>query len=110
MTMDNFFIPFFVGGLSKSIASFTLHPINVVRLRLQMKHYSSAQVEKMGLKIKQNNRSEVKYTGLMDCAAKILRNEGPLAFYKGLSPNLIKVFPSAGLFFLAYEQTLRFLA
>jgi hypothetical protein len=34
MTTENFFIPFMTGGLSKSIASFTLMPINVVRLRL----------------------------------------------------------------------------
>jgi solute carrier family 25 citrate transporter 1 len=46
----------------------------------------------------------------MDCAWKILRNEGILAFYKGLTPNLIKVFPSSGMFFLAYEHTLRMLA
>ena len=41
MSWDNFFIPFFVGGLSKSVASISLMPINVVRLRLQMKQYSS---------------------------------------------------------------------
>lgn len=40
MTKDNFLIPFMVGGLSKSLASFCLMPVNVVRLRLQMKHYS----------------------------------------------------------------------
>ena len=37
MTKDNFLIPFFVGGLSKSTASLLLMPVNVVRLRLQMK-------------------------------------------------------------------------
>ena len=54
MTQDNFFSPFLTGGLAKSIASFTLMPINVVRLRLQMKQYSTAEVEKLGLKIEQN--------------------------------------------------------
>jgi len=40
MTRDNFFIPFLTGGFSKCVASATLAPINVVRLRLQMKKYS----------------------------------------------------------------------
>jgi len=40
MTKDNFLVPFVVGGLSKSLASFTMMPMNVVRLRLQMKQYT----------------------------------------------------------------------
>ena len=46
---------------------------------------------------------------MFDVARKIYTNEGAAGFYKGLSPNLVKVFPSAGIFFLAYEGTLRFL-
>jgi hypothetical protein len=34
MTRENFFIPFFTGGLSKCVASAVLMPVNVVRLRL----------------------------------------------------------------------------
>ena len=41
MTKDNFLIPFLTGGFSKSLASFLLMPINVVRLRLQMKQYKA---------------------------------------------------------------------
>ena len=107
MTADNFLIPFFVGGLSKSIASFTLMPVNVVRLRLQMKQYSSKQVENLGLKVESNIQKETRYNGMVDCARKVYRNEGFFAFYKGLTPNLIKVFPSSGLFFLAYEGTIQ---
>ena len=40
MTKDNFLIPFMTGGLSKTIASISLMPVNVVRLRLQMKQYT----------------------------------------------------------------------
>ena len=46
---------------------------------------------------------------MIDCAKKIYRNEGMAAFYKGLTPNLVKVFPSSGLFFLAYEGTMAIL-
>mmetsp|Transcript_42586 Transcript_42586/g.65320 ORF Transcript_42586/g.65320 Transcript_42586/m.65320 type:complete len:82 (+) Transcript_42586:585-830(+) len=34
ITRDNILIPFLVGGTSKSIASFVLMPINVVRMRM----------------------------------------------------------------------------
>ena len=67
-------------------------------------------MEELGIRVKQNTRQEMHYSGLIDCAVKIFKNEGILAFYKGLTPNLIKVFPSAGLFFLAYEHTLRLLS
>ena len=47
---------------------------------------------------------------MIDCARKILANEGFFAFYKGFTPNMIKIFPSSGLFFLTYEGTLIFLS
>lgn len=34
MTWDNMIVPFVIGGLSRSLASITLMPINVVRMRL----------------------------------------------------------------------------
>jgi len=46
---------------------------------------------------------------MRDVAMKIYRNEGLKGFYKGLTPNLLKVFPSSGLFFLSYECTIRLL-
>ena len=51
----------------------------------------------------------IRYNGVIDCVTKIYRNEGMLAFYKGLAPNLIKIFPSSGVFFLTYEYTLKFM-
>ncbi len=31
------------------------------------------------------------YTGAFDCIAKTLRNEGPLAFYKGVAPQFVRI-------------------
>ena len=56
--------------------------------------------------MKTNTRKAIHYEGVFDIAKKIYRNEGVWAFYKGLTPNLLKVFPSSGMFFLAYEGTL----
>ena len=58
------------------------------------------------MKVEENKKQAVQYTGMRDVAKKIYRNEGVAGFYKGLTPNLIKVFPSSGLFFLSYECTL----
>ena len=53
--------------------------------------------------------SEILYKGVTDCLMKILRNEGIRGFYKGFLPNLLRVVPSNGLFFLIYENVLKLL-
>lgn len=103
-------IPFMAGGLSKCIASMTLLPLNVVRMRLQMKKYTTEQLKKMSLDVPTNMKDQIEYKGVIDCFKKIYRNEGPSAFYKGLTPLVIKIFPSSGVFFLAYESTVGILA
>ena len=66
MRKDNFLIPFLTGGFSKSLASFLLMPVNVVRLRLQMKQYKTEQVDELGLKVK-CNKKEVKCNCIKIC-------------------------------------------
>ena len=46
---------------------------------------------------------------MIDTFAKIYKNEGIKGFYKGLTPSVIKIFPTSGLFFLVYELTLGYL-
>jgi len=46
---------------------------------------------------------------MIDCFKKIYKHEGVAAFYKGLTPLVMKVFPSSGVFFLTYEGTLKLL-
>ena len=40
----------------------------------------------------------------MDCITKILRLEGIKGFYKGLSPNLLRVVPATMITFVVYEN------
>jgi len=56
--------------------------------------------------VQSNNKQAVTYEGVIDCAQKILKNEGVRGFYKGLTPNMVRIFPSSGLFFLVYESVL----
>lgn len=44
-----------------------------------------------------------KYRGVMDCMAKIYRNEGLLGFYKGLVPRLVKVSLEVAIAFTMYS-------
>ena len=45
-----------------------------------------------------------KYSGSLDCISKILRLEGFKGFYKGLSPNLLRVVPATMITFVVYEN------
>jgi len=71
-------------AISKLVAALTTYPYQVVRARLQ----------------DQQN----KYSGSMDCISKILRLEGIKGFYKGLSPNLLRVVPATMITFVVYEN------
>jgi hypothetical protein len=107
MSKDNFLLPFLCGGVARSIASCALLPVNVVRMRLQMRTYSKAEIEERHVRVTETNRrQEVEYRGMRDAIIKIYRNEGVRAFYKGLTPTVVKIFPQSGLFFLSYEMTL----
>lgn len=63
-------------------------------------------MEDMGLKIESNTRQQITYDGCWDCVRKIKSNEGFKGFYKGLTPNLLRIFPTSGIFFIVYEYTI----
>lgn len=47
--------------------------------------------------------SERAYKGIIDCAVKIVKEEGVGAFYRGLPPRLVSVVPMIGIQFGVYE-------
>ncbi|ERE69132.1 thiamine pyrophosphate carrier-like protein [Cricetulus griseus] len=77
---------FVCGGLSAGAATLAVHPVDVLRTRL------AAQGEP---KI---------YSNLRDAVSTMYRTEGPLVFYKGLTPTVIAIFPYAGLQFSCYRS------
>ena len=46
------------------------------------------------------------YSGMFDCASKLLKNEGMSVFYRGYVPNLIGIIPYAGMDLMIYEVRL----
>uniref|UniRef100_A0AAQ4P406 Uncharacterized protein n=1 Tax=Gasterosteus aculeatus aculeatus TaxID=481459 RepID=A0AAQ4P406_GASAC len=50
-----------------------------------------------------------KYKSTMDCAVKIMKHEGPMAFYKGTVPRLGRVCMDVAIVFIIYEEVVKFL-
>lgn len=48
-------------------------------------------------------RKTGQYSGMFDCAKKILKKEGMKAFYKGYVPNILGIIPYAGIDLAVYE-------
>uniref|UniRef100_A0A8D0GU95 Solute carrier family 25 member 19 n=1 Tax=Sphenodon punctatus TaxID=8508 RepID=A0A8D0GU95_SPHPU len=81
----SFAVHFVCGGLSACTATLTCQPLDTLRTRL------AAQGEP---KI---------YRNLRHAVVTMYRGEGPLTFYRGLTPTIIAVFPYAGLQFSFYN-------
>lgn len=76
-----------MGAVAQSIASTATYPYQVIKARLQ-----------------QGGPLADKYTGTWDCTTKIIRHEGYIGLFKGLSANILKVMPTGAIIFAAYEQ------
>ncbi|XP_078119732.1 mitochondrial adenyl nucleotide antiporter SLC25A24-like isoform X1 [Sander vitreus] len=75
---------FMAGSLAGATAQTAIYPMEVLKTRLTL-------------------RKTGQYSGMFDCAKKILRKEGVKAFYKGYIPNLVGIIPYAGIDLAVYE-------
>ncbi|XP_038601209.1 calcium-binding mitochondrial carrier protein SCaMC-1 [Tachyglossus aculeatus] len=75
---------FISGSLAGATAQTFIYPMEVLKTRLA--------VGKTG-----------QYSGMFDCAKKILKHEGLRAFYKGYIPNFLGIIPYAGIDLAVYE-------
>ncbi|KAG8196888.1 hypothetical protein JTE90_027597 [Oedothorax gibbosus] len=84
-----FWTSFLSGCVAGSTAAFTVNPFDVVKTRLQVLTKASG---------------DATYTGIIDAFTKIMKNEGPLAFFKGAGCRMIVIAPLFGI-----AQTVYFL-
>ncbi|XP_017312012.1 calcium-binding mitochondrial carrier protein SCaMC-1 [Ictalurus punctatus] len=75
---------FMAGSLAGATAQTAIYPMEVMKTRLTL-------------------RKTGQYSGMFDCAKKILRKEGLKAFYKGYIPNILGIIPYAGIDLAVYE-------
>jgi len=76
------------GSLGGITATVTTYPTDMVKTRLTANH---------------SDKAKAKYKGMIDCFTTVFKEEGFLAFFKGLSTSIIGVVPFAGGTFMAYE-------
>nr|XP_020031748.1 calcium-binding mitochondrial carrier protein SCaMC-3 isoform X1 [Castor canadensis] len=75
---------FVAGSLAGATAQTIIYPMEVLKTRLTL-------------------RRTGQYKGLLDCARRILEQEGPRAFYRGYLPNVLGIIPYAGIDLAVYE-------
>ena len=71
---------FFLGSIAGAIGAFAVYPIDLVKTRMQNQRSKSYV-------------GEVMYRNSFDCFKKVIRHEGVLGLYKGLTVQLIGVAP-----------------
>jgi len=74
---------FSVAAVSKLFAALVSYPHEVLRTRLR--------------------EDSTKYKGLMQTTTRIMREEGPAAFYGGMTAHLLRVVPNSAILFFCYE-------
>ncbi|KAJ8398713.1 hypothetical protein AAFF_G00419100 [Aldrovandia affinis] len=75
---------FVAGSLAGATAQTIIYPMEVLKTRLTL-------------------RKTGQYTGMGNCAKKIILNEGVWAFYRGYVPNTLGIIPYAGIDLAVYE-------
>jgi len=78
---------FFIAQIVTSLSGLLSYPLDTVRRRLMM----------------QSGRKEVLYNGTLDCFAKIYKNEGGNAFFKGALSNILRG-AGASLVLVMYDE------
>jgi len=84
---------FFMGGISAAVSKTVAAPIELVKLRIQ----NMKEMLKTG-KLKEP------YTGILNCGARVVKEEGPLALWKGNWTNVLRYFPTQALNFMVKDE------
>ena len=77
------------GGLAGTLSWFT-YPFDVIKSRLQTQSLTSPE-----------------YSGIVDCARKIVHAEGLGVLFRGLTATVIQAFPVSAVMFATYELVIR---
>jgi len=84
---SSIFYKFLIAQAVTGLSGLVSYPLDTVRRRLMM----------------QSGRKDVLYTGTMDCVAKIYKNEGGKAFFKGALSNILRGM-GASLVLVMYDE------
>ena len=79
-----------IGAFSGAFGASAVYPLNLLRTRLQSQ----------GTAIHPPT-----YTGIWDVTVKTFRGEGVRGFFKGITPNLLKVVPAVSITYVVYDNS-----
>lgn len=86
---------FMLSGCAAIVSKTIAAPIERVKLMVQ----NQSEMIKAG-------RLDRPYNGVIDCTARTLKSEGPLAFWRGNTANIVRYFPTQALNF-AFKDTIK---
>ena len=89
-------------SLAKIVAGTATYPHQLVRTRMQ--NYGTDSSAAAAASSSSSSGSSKAKLGMIATVRNIWREEGLMAFYKGLGPNLVRVVPSTCVTFLVYEN------
>ncbi|XP_030844272.1 mitochondrial glutamate carrier 2 isoform X2 [Strongylocentrotus purpuratus] len=78
----SFLHTFVSGSIAATTAAVSVNPVDVIKTRLQLLEHAEG---------------EETYTGVRDCFTKILKHEGPQAFFKGATCRILVIAPLFGI-------------
>ena len=77
---SNPFASFIKGGISATVSKTAVAPIERIKLLLQVQATSTQITDP--------------YKGIVDCAVRVYKEQGPAAFWRGNTANIIRYFPT----------------
>ncbi|RNA12937.1 calcium-binding mitochondrial carrier S -2 isoform X2 [Brachionus plicatilis] len=80
---------FLSGSIAGGLAQSFIYPLELLKTRMVL-------------------RKTGEYSSILDCARKVIKNEGMRSFYKGYIPNILGIIPYAGTDLAVYETLKRF--
>uniref|UniRef100_N1QRS7 Uncharacterized protein n=1 Tax=Aegilops tauschii TaxID=37682 RepID=N1QRS7_AEGTA len=113
---------FVEGGIASIVAGCSTHPLDLIKVRMQLQGESSAAAAQPALRPAlafQAGAHTVTlphaptpvapgapppYAGALDCALKTVRSEGVMALYKGFIPTVSRQGPFTVVLFVTLEQ------
>lgn len=90
---DGWYMSMVLGAASKILAATVTYPYQVIKSKLQAR----------------DSHQMSRYLGTVDCIRKTWRSEGLLGFFRGVTPNALKVAPGSAVTFLVYEEVRKLL-
>ncbi|CAK5269335.1 unnamed protein product [Mycena citricolor] len=100
---------FLIGAMSKTLATVVTYPYIMAKVRIQTRSADEDEAAQAHLPAPSSHHahhdhSQLKHPGALDILGQVLRKEGFVGWYRGMSAQIIKAVLSQALLFMSKEQ------